>query len=307
MNGQRHGNTRFTAGILIGICLLTASAPADVAIKPAFVEVNLSEGRPAGSFLISNVGDKEERYRVNAIHFTYTEQGALQRTETGDYSLAAWIRFNPRELTLPPNTQRAVRFAIIPRGQLPEGEYWAAMELESLAVSEVTSKDDKTGRSMKLRMIATILAPIFGTVGKPSYTGEVQDLQVAVEKDAVLLKARVAATGTGRLGMVGDYEIADTSGHVVDSGPFCATYVLRGGQRWVTKQIKAAIPPGEYTVRLKLRAAHLTQPITAEAQVKWPQVPPAEAAAPAAAVTAEQPASSTDGGSTSPDAGTRPK
>ena len=41
----------------LGICLLAPALQANVSIKPAYVEVNMDEGRPAGVFYISNLGD----------------------------------------------------------------------------------------------------------------------------------------------------------------------------------------------------------------------------------------------------------
>jgi hypothetical protein len=267
------------AAALIGVCLWTAGLRADIAIKPAFVEMNMEEGRPSGTFLVSNLGDKEERFRVNALYFNYTEEGGLKKSQAGDYSLASWIRFNPRELTLAPGTQRAVRFAIIPLGKLEPGEHWAAMELESLAVNEMLSKDDKSGRSVKVKVMTTILAPIFGTVGKTSYAGQVKDIQVQVENGAVVLKALIAATGSGRLQVKGSYEIVDAAGKTVDSSPFAAGYVFRGAQRWFTRKIAAALPQGEYTVRVRVESSHLEQPFVGEATVAWPGLPAASAGA----------------------------
>lgn len=277
---------------LIGVCLWTAGLRADIAIKPAFVEVNMEEGRPSGTFLVSNLGDKEERFRVNALYFNYTEEGGLKKSQAGDYSLAPWIKFNPRELTLAPGTQRAVRFAIVPRGKLESGEHWAAMELESLAVNEMVSKDDKLGRSVKIKVMTTIVAPIFGTVGKTSYAGQVKDLQVQVENGAVVLKALIAATGSGRLHVKGDYEIVDAAGKTVDSSPFAAGYVFRGAQRWFTRKITAALPKGDYTVKVNVVSPHLEQPVVKEVTIAWPDLPPASAGptdTPAVSSAAEKP------------------
>jgi hypothetical protein len=264
-------------GAFLGICLLAAALQGSVAIKPAFVEVNMDEGRPVGVFYISNLGDKEERFRINAIHFDYTEEGALSQSLKGRYSLAPWIRFNPRELTVAPGTQRAVRFTIVPREKLVEGEWWGAMELESLAVGDIISKDEKSGRTFQLKAITKIVAPIFGTVGKPTYEGQVKDLQVRVENGEVVLRSLVAATGTGRLGIKNaHYEIQDTSGRVIDSGPYAVGYVFRGAQRWLTKRVEAAIPKGQYRVRISLPAAYLNQPLVKEAVVTWPEIPTVE-------------------------------
>lgn len=259
--------------VCVAVCLLPQWLAASVVIKPAFVEVKLDEGRPSGTFLISNVGETEERFRINASHFIYTEDGVLKQSPTGDYSLAPFIHFNPRELTLAPKTQRMVRFAIVPRGKLAEGEWWAAMELESLIVNDFVTQQDTAGRTAKLKAVSRILVPIFGSVGKTSYAGQVKQLGVDIEQQAVIVKGLVAATGTGRLRVEGNYEITDLAGQVVDSGPFALGYVLRDAQRWFIRKIDADIPKGEYNVKISLQALHVEQPLVGEAKVTWPQVP----------------------------------
>ena len=290
------------AGLSLAVLfLLPGALQANLGIKPAFVEVNMDQGRPAGAFLIANLGDKEERFRIKAVHFLYTEQGVLKRSPTGDYSLAPWTYFNPRELTLAPKTQRAVRFAVVPRGKLVEGEYWAAMELESLAVNETVSKNEQTGRSVRLRTVTSILAPIFGAVGKVEYDGEIQDVHATIEKGVPVLKVLVVTRGSGRLGIVGNYEMKDASGAIVDSGSLPAAYVLRSARRWLTKRIQKEIPPGTYTVTTTFPAAHLKEPLTKTVTVVWPPAVAAgaETNEPAQEVTAEktgsEPKGSTDG------------
>jgi hypothetical protein len=267
-------NGRTLEVILIFSFVLFFLAPtllASIRIQPAYVEVQMDRGRPAGRFLISNVGEQEERYRINAVHFTYSEQGGLRQSKTGDHSLAQWIRFNPREITLPPKTQRAVRFAIVPRGKLQPGEYWAAMELESLNVNVVTTKSDQAGRSVKLRTVTAIMAPIFGSVGKVSYSGEIKQLELTKEDGAIFLEALVAATGTGRIGAKARYEIRNESGEVVDEGPFARAYVLRDAQRRFKKKMEADLPDGEYTIKVTFEAVHLKEALTKQITVDWPK------------------------------------
>jgi len=256
------------------ICLSSEMLRAAIGIKPAYVEVKIDKGRPAGRFLISNLGDKLERYRINALHFTYSEEGALKQAKTGKNSLAQWIYFNPRELILPPKTQRAVRFAIVPRGKLQEGEYWASMELESLNVNVSTSKSEKTGRTVQLKTITAIMVPIFGTVGKVKYEGLIKDAKLTTRDGAIFLRALVAATGTGRIGAKGRYEIRNASGQIVDQGPLAKGYILRGSQRWFTKKMETNLPDGVYTLRVIFDAVHLNRPLVKQVQVNWTKPQP---------------------------------
>lgn len=291
---------RTLASIAAVLCAGSGVLRANIAIKPAFVEVDLQGKRPTGVFYVSNLSDKEARFRVNAVHFNYTEDGGLQMTPTGENSIAPWIRFNPRELTLAPKSQRAVRFAIVPRGPVDQGEHWAGMELESLDIGETSAGDPNTGHAIKVRSSVSLLAPIFATVGQTTYQGEITDVQVHIERGTPMLKAMVAATGTGRLGAVGTYEILDSTGKSLKTGSMGACYIFRGTRRWVKQRIEG-IPEGQYTVRVNFKAAHLEQPLTVERQLVWPSQPPVAAQSAASGPTGsaegskDQPQNSRDG------------
>jgi len=264
-------------GSLVGLVLAWTlpMAQADIAIKPAYVEVALDARTPSGRFIISNLGDTEERYRVNALFFVYSEHGAFQQLETGPWSLAEWIHFNPKELTLPPKSQQAVRFAIVPRSPLEPGEYWAAMELESLRINEALSTDPNTGKTVKIKMLSTIVVPIFGSAGTVRYEGQIKEAGISVENGEVMLNALVAATGTGRLGLIGKYQILNATGQVVDEGPYTMAYVLRESQKWLSKKIDKPLSPGTYLVKMVLEDMHLKPPLETQFQVNWPVLTPA--------------------------------
>ena len=261
--------------LMVGILLIVSNTVSGgIGIKPAYVEVDMDDGRPAGRFIITNNGEEEERYRVNAIHFTYSPQGGLTQSPDGQWSLAPWIRFNPKEITLAPKTQVAVRFAVVSRGKLQQGEYWAAMELESLNVTYATSKNEETGRSVRLKTISTIMVPIFGTVGAVDYAGTIDTLGVVNVEGTSYIRALVSATGTGRIGAKGSYEILDAAGQTVVQGPLGKAYVLRGGKRWFSTPVADPnLVAGRYTLRASFNAAHFEQPIVSETVMNWP-VPP---------------------------------
>lgn len=260
------------ACIAVVLCAGSGMLRANIAIKPSFVEVDLQGKRPTGVFYVTNLSDQEARFRVNAVHFNYTEDGGLQMTPTGENSIAPWIRFNPRELTLAPKSQRAVRFAIVPRGPVDQGEHWAGMELESLDVGETTAGDPNTGHAIKVRSSVSLLAPIFATAGETTYQGDVTDVQVNIERGVPVLRTMVAATGNGRLGLVGTYELLDGAGKSVQTGSMGACYVFRGARRWVKQRVEG-VPEGQYTVRVSFKAAHLQSPLTIERQLAWPKQP----------------------------------
>lgn len=250
----------------------------DISIAPAFVEVTLDRGRPAGRFDIANLGDREERYRINALHFNFTREGSLQRLSPDEHSLAPWIKFNPTELTVAPKTSRVVRFVIIPRGNLVPGEYWAAMELENLN-TQTGKGTDAAGRELKIEVVTTIMVPIFGTAGNVRYEGTVESLKAGPDpKTGTVLEAHVANRGDGRLLLKGEYEVQDASGKVVDKGPLGYAYVLPGMDRLFSNHVGVAMPAGNYAVKVKYESPQLKQPLMGKTTLTLasPSVPPSE-------------------------------
>jgi hypothetical protein len=301
---EPHGNGRASRVVVIGLaaCLLVAPLRANVGISPAYVEVRLDQGRPAGRFLVSNLGDKTERFRINAVHFTYTPTGGINQSSTGKHSLAPWIHFNPRELTIAPKTKRAVRFAIVPRGPLVEGEYWAAMELESLKTA-VASAEEKSGRTMKLKMVATVMVPIFGTVGDVRYEGTVEKIKLGSTEGDTWLRAVLVNSGNGRLGAQGSYEIFNAAGESVERGTMGRSYVLRGASRIFAGKLKTELEEGTYTIKISYVAQNLEKPIERTTSVYWKPPPPvAEKPPPTVETGAEGGSEGEPGAATQPSA-----
>lgn len=256
--------------------VLSAPLAGAVGVSPAFVDVRLDKGRPAGKFIITNPGKSEERYRVKMIHFEFLENGALRRIPPNSKSLAPWMRFNPKEVVIPPKSKRAVRFVVVPRGRPKPGQYWAAMELESLKASIRTGKDD-AGRAFRVEVIPTVLVPVFGQMGNLKYSGTITSVKlVHDEKAGATLKTLVTNTGTGRLLVNGKYSLLDESGKEVVAGPCGYGYVLPGTKREFSAPVKkASLAAGTYTARVRVAAGQLKAVMSNEQRVAYkPSSPP---------------------------------
>lgn len=259
---------KFALTVLSTILVLLAkvgSSEAGLTISPAFVDVKLDKARPSGEFQITNVGDEEERYRIKTMHFTFLEDGGLREISADEHSLAPWVKFNPKEFTLPPKARRSIRFVVTPPQGLRPGEYWGAMELEPLKTMTATGKDTG-GKEYKIEVVPTILVPIFGTVGKVRYEGEQKRIALSRQGEGVVLDVLVENTGNGRLYMKGDYEIVNDSGEIIEKDALGGAYIMPGSQRRFTKSIKTGLNDGNYTVKVQCSSPQLTQPIYAEFQ-----------------------------------------
>jgi hypothetical protein len=257
---------------MLALPFFTNESEAAISVSPAYVEVRLDQGRPAGQFTIANIGDEEERYRIGAIHFIFTRDGGLQTVKPDERSLVPWIKFNPPEFTLAPKTQRVIRFVIVPQGSLKPGEYWAAMELESLRAS-ITEADDGQGRQLRLQVVSSILVPMFGTVGTVQHAAAVRDVRMTPVNGGQKLEFMVSNTGAGKLLLRGRYVIKNSTGQTVREGTITSSYILPSSDRYVGAMLKEPLESGTYTVHVECQSKVLSQPIGGDFQLVWTRPP----------------------------------
>lgn len=240
-----------------------------ISISPAFVELTLDKGVPAGQFLITNSGNEEERYRIRSIYFIFSSDGGFREMPPDEHSMAQWVKFNPKEFTIPPQARQAIRFVVTPKGKLKAGEYWAAMELESLKTTEAKSTDDK-GRTFRFEIIPSIVVPIFGKVGDVRYMGAVKAAKIVPNGKEKELETLIVNTGDGCLFVIGEYEILNEEGQVVAKNSLGRSYLLPGAERKISAEIKEKLPTGEYTIRVRYNSNKLKQPLSEDIKVSWP-------------------------------------
>ncbi len=264
---------------ILTIVVMPALAAGGVRVSPAFVEVSLDKGRPAGSFQITNTGKTPERFRVRAVFFNLSEKGGLVRPKNSPFSIAPLVKFNPAEFQLPPNSMRQVRFIIVTRGKLKPGEYWAGMEIESLKTQSVKGTDEG-GREFMVRVVPSVLVPIFGKVGKVKYAGKLEDVQLVGSAEKPQLSVMAVNEGDGRVVYSATYEVLSEAGKTVQKGILAKSYVFRGGRIRLRNYIKP-LPAGQYTVRIHATSAQLGKPIKIESKLTWtaPTSPPVAGAA----------------------------
>jgi hypothetical protein len=148
------------------------------------------------------------------------------------------------------------------------GEYWAAMELESLKTTIATGKDD-AGREFQLEVIPSILVPMFGKFGNVRYGGTLKEIKVAANETGQAIQLLVGNTGEGRLVIEGQYEIRNALGEEIQKGSIPTSYVLPGMEQIFSSQLKSNLPEGNYTIRVECHSPQLKQPIGKEFQLVW--------------------------------------
>lgn len=242
--------------LLIGGCLLwTPPALASLGARPAYLFLDLSKGNPSGTFTISNLGNEKQTYRARAIHFELKENGSILPVKPDDYSLAKWIKFNPKEFTLPPKSSRIVRFTIVRDGRkLKQREYWGAIEFTPLSGASFSSAADEKGRVMEFKVITALLIPIYGEMPGIVYGGRISDISAEQSKKTLQLSAMVENTGDGGLRTSGSWQIfAKGTGNLIKNIPVTPFLVLPKQRRHFTTNLEEHLPSGGYTVTLSLK------------------------------------------------------
>jgi hypothetical protein len=283
--------------VAMAFAISMAALPADgqVAIQPAFVELDLAKGRPSGRFVVTNITEQEQQFRITARFFDYSDSGALVFPDQSPRSLASFIKFSPTEFTIPAKASRAVRFAVVRRGALADGEYWAAMGLEQLAARQ-TRMDVGQGRTVNLQVSTALLVPIFGSVGEIRYSGKLEKVALVAGPTGPVLQAVVANTGTGRLVAMGKYRLLDGHGQVAAEGGLGHSYIMAGQQRIFTVDGPADLALGRYKLEVSYKFDRMDDPLVLTADAPWtgpapvPAPDPTPASPDHAKATADNPA-----------------
>ena len=250
------------------LMLFHTSVMAGIAVEPAYISLDFNKGRASGRFIITNTGDAEERYRVVASHFTFSEEGALSLSDPDRHSMAEWIKFNPKEFTLPPKSKRVVRYVVLPRGKLKDGQYWAAMELESLEGRNY-STNDGGGRTFNLKVVPSVLAPMYGASGSIERDYDLTKFELSTsDRNKKVLEMQAVNTGNAVINLVGNYEIRNQSGEVVFESTLDSGLLLRDKTRTFVSFIEPDLPAGDYKLVVFYRGSSMEKVLERELDLK---------------------------------------
>ncbi len=118
------------------LVLFPATATAQVRVSPLVIETEAKRGQADTMISITNTTEKVSRIRIYAEPFTYGRDTGLKSLPANSpNSLAPYLQFSPRELTIQPGKTRRVRAISRLAPNLPDGEYRAVIYNESLSES----------------------------------------------------------------------------------------------------------------------------------------------------------------------------
>lgn len=238
--------------------LLAASAipaRADLQIHPT--RIVLADTVRVANVTLKNLANKAEKYRVRAVFYRMAADGSMEpvdekKVTPDERPLMKYIRFSPREFTLPSQGEQVVRVMYAGPSTLPDGEYRTHLHLEP--VVEKAGEDDepaaKQGKpkakiQMTLEAKLAFAVPVLFRHGKVEASTKLERLRVLKAQDG---------KSTASVDVV-------WSGNAYPYGEFVAYLTPKGGERaeaGVVRGIAAYTSPRAVSVPLTVPSEKLS-------------------------------------------------
>lgn len=234
-------------------------AQAQVGLSPLIIELNAERGQAEGVISVINNTDEEFRARIYVEPFTYTREDGFETLTSDPDDLTPYLQFSPRELSVPANTTRRVRFISRFPPSMPQGEYRAVIFTENLVEA---STPDGAQVALRTRVGATVyvrngeLVPAL-IANSARYSGEDRQVQLLIQNNGQATARTQIAWELSQGGQVvqsgltgGDSVVAETERYVkvldlADTTTPLApgTYQLSGELRWLNPDQEAVTQP----------------------------------------------------------------
>lgn len=232
---------------LLGISFLgNRFAQAQVGVSPLVIEKQAQRGQAQGTLTIRNPTDQPTRARIYTEAFTYDRATGFKVLPESEQDLSPYLRFSPREMTIPPGEERRVRFI----AQLPpdraEGEYRTVMFTETL-IEATDSQQNAVG------IQARIGATVYVRVGDVAPELKVEEARFNLENQRIELLTSNAGQASARVRV--DWQLSQ-GGEPIADGETPETSVIAQRDRYLSLSLPAEetadLSPGMYQLQGEL-------------------------------------------------------
>ncbi|MBW4694530.1 MAG: P pilus assembly protein, chaperone PapD [Lyngbya sp. HA4199-MV5] len=233
--------------IQLGLWVLPATfafngaAWANLGASPLVIEAQANRGQAQAVINVINSGDTPLRARVYTQPFTYSRDRGFQVTPSDATYLGSYLQFSPRELIVPPRTNRRVRMLAQLAPNLPNGEYRAVVFTEAL--NETTT--DGTGR--RVGIITRVGTTVYVRKGDAAPNLAVD--RASFDPDQKHIQLLVKNTGNASVRPMVRWSLKQGD-NVVSNGELAPTAIIAQGDRnlalAIAKTDQSRLLPGNY-------------------------------------------------------------
>lgn len=259
---------------VLAASLLGPSALA-ISVKPAFLDLEVNPGEHhTGMFTVVNTSDGEERFRASPSHFRLSREGNLQPAPSDSFSVAEWIKFNPKEFTLTPRARQQIRYTLIVPPDAKPGDRWCVLEFMKLTARTLQAGDTSDGgTSVKLAVSSAIVVPIFVQVGEVGHEWSLVDLEAQTDEKGSRVSITLGNTSNGRVPFETEVDIVDANGEVVAHEERGRLSLFPFSERVLQMPIETELQPGEYMARVRVSSEETGDLVAGETALRVPMKP----------------------------------
>ena len=258
------------AGSLGVLALVLASGmasastpPAQIAVSPSRLELELGPRATTESLTVMNLGDRDVSIEVTVANWDLDENSRVRILEPDEQSLDQWMILNPLRFTIPAHGSQTVRFSIRPRVPPRPGEHRAMIYFNQVL---------PPAEQPTMRVRFSFGVAVYAMAGEISRLGELHDVAIVSGTNPVVLRLDVSSQCSAHVRLAGRYDIypaevyggaagpraalpasrgdrAEGDGAVA-SGPLPSRPVLPSTRRQLLVQTERALPAGSYVLDL---------------------------------------------------------
>jgi len=200
--------TNLPALAAIGISLFALTAQADILISPQ--RAVLTDNARQTVISLHNPGTVARAYKLTWVERRVSEDGQIISLKDGDNprSIASFVRYSPRRVTIAPGQTQTVRLDYRPPANQKPGEYRSHLHIgmDSIADqasnsqgTEIVSGENKEGLSFRIEALMSFSIPIFVRHGSGSTEVRISAIEPIVDKanrsNASALKVTLSRSG----------------------------------------------------------------------------------------------------------------
>jgi P pilus assembly chaperone PapD len=172
---------------------------ANISYSPSKFEVAMDSGQASGTISLQNLTNNTKRITVNVISWALDSEGSVVALESEEDSLDQWMIINPIDVTIEAKAGRSIRWAILPRLKLPDGEYRVMAYL-----NEIPDQAEGAGINVSYRFGI----PIYVTIGEIQRIGVLEDVTTSYkDKLKPLVGLTISSQGNAHVRIRGNYGV----------------------------------------------------------------------------------------------------
>ncbi len=182
MRSQLCTGVRKPRRLLLCIFVLLAARTGFSSIQVFPTRIELSDEQRVANISVRHRGNQPGQYRIDAVFYRMTPDGTMAVVEDAkpeERPLSKFLRFSPRQTTLPPNLEQVIRVIVAPPKDLPEGDYRAHLhfvpgseaEPDTGAAAPSGKKKIRIALDAKLALAIPVIFHHGSPLSKTSLTG----------------------------------------------------------------------------------------------------------------------------------------